>query len=167
MRHQFLLGSLLAVSALALGLPGPVHADSLSFGVQTNSLNLGVHLGPAPPPLVAVPAPVVVVPGPPGPPPPVVYTAPGLPYNYFVYDQRYYLYRDGYWLRARYYNGPWTVISIRQVPRPVLAVPVEQYRERPPHWHRHGPPPWAQERAREHHGHPAHGAGHGHGRGRE
>ncbi|HSB72071.1 MAG TPA: hypothetical protein VLT62_22305 [Candidatus Methylomirabilis sp.] len=163
MRRAILLASLLGAAAMGLGLPGPVRADSLSIGVQTNNLTLGINIGPAPPPLVAVPAPVVVAPGPPGPPPPVIYTAPSLPYNYFVYQNVFYLYREGYWLRAHHYSGPWTVIRIAQVPRPVLAVPVEQYRERPPHWAHHGPPPWAHERERERHAN----RGHGHDRSRD
>lgn len=153
MKRTILLLSLVSVTALGLGLPGPASADSLSIGVQTNNVQLGINLGPAPPPLVAVPAPVIVVPGPPAPPPPVVYAAPSLPYNYFVYENVYYLYREDHWFRARYYNGPWTVISLAQVPGPVLAVPVEQYRERPPHWKHHGPPPWAHARGRHGHGH--------------
>ncbi len=170
MRRAILLASIFGVAAIGLGLPGAARADSFSIGVQTSSVNLGITIGTAPPPLVVVPAPVVVAPGPPGPPPPVVYTAPSLPYNYFVYQKSYYLYREGYWFRARHYSGPWTVISIAQVPRPVLAVPVEQYRERPAHWEHHGPPPWAHERERERHEHQGHGQqnhGHGHDKGRE
>jgi WXXGXW repeat (2 copies) len=167
MRRAIRLATLLGGLAMGLGLLGTAYADSFSLGVQTNNVNLGIHIGPTPPPLVAVPAPVVVAPGLPGPPPPAVYTAPNLPYNYFVYQNRYYLYREGYWFRARHYNGPWTVISIAQVPRPVLAVPVEQYRERPAHWKKHGPPPWAHEREQERHGHQEHGQGHGHDKGRD
>ena len=163
MKRTIFLASLLGAAVVGLSLPGPARADSLNIGVQTNNLNLGINIGPTPPPLVAVPAPVVVAPGPPGPPPPVVYAAPSLPYNYFVYRKIYYLYRDGYWLRARNYRGPWTVISIAQVPRPVLSVPVEHYKERPPHWEHHGPPPWAQEKERERHDK----HGHGHERGQD
>jgi hypothetical protein len=170
MSRTILLATLLGGMILGLGLPGTAHPDSFSLGVQTNNMSLGIQLGPAPPPLGGVPAPVVVAPGPPGPPPPVVYTAPNLPYNYFVYEKRYYLYREGHWFRARHYDGPWTVISISQVPRPVLAVPVDQYRERPAHWKHHGPPPWARERERERHGSKEHARqdhGHGHDKGRD
>jgi hypothetical protein len=159
-----LLVTILCGLALGLGLPGTAHPDSFSVGVQTSNLNLGINIGPTPPPLVVVPAPVVVAPGPPS---PVVYTAPSLPYNYFVYQNVHYLYREGHWFRAHRYNGPWTVIGIAQVPRPVLAVPVEQYRERPPHWKHHGPPPWAHEREREQREAHKHGHGHGHDKGRD
>jgi hypothetical protein len=155
MRQVAVLAAILAVTAAGVGLPGLAQADSVSIGVQTNSMQLGINIGPTPPPLVVVPGPAVV--GPPGPPPPV-YTAPGLPYNYFVYQKAYYLYHDGRWFRARRHNGPWTAIAIAQVPRPILAVPVEHYRVRPSHWEHHGPPPWAHEREHDW----EHDLGHGH-----
>jgi len=130
--------------------------------VRTDDLHLGINLGPTPPPLVVVPGPVVATSS--GPPPPVVYTAPSVPYNYFAYRNTYYLYYGDRWLRERQYNGPWTVISLAQVPCPILAVPIEEYRVRPRHWEHHGPPPWAQQREREQQG--DHGRGHGHDKGR-
>jgi hypothetical protein len=176
MRRATLLASILAVAAAALTIPGIVQADNLSVGVQTSSMNLGIHIGNTPPPVVAVPGPVVVAP--PGylapPPPPAVYTARDLPYNYFVYQKYHYLYHEGRWFRARRHSGPWTVLAINQVPRPVLAVPVERYKVRPEHWEHHGPPPWAHERERERerdrhadHGRGKHGGGHGKGKGRD
>jgi hypothetical protein len=167
MRRVLLLVSLLGAVALGLGLPGSAPADSFRLGVQTKDVDLGIRIGSTPPPLVAVRAPVVVAPGPAGPPPPVVYTAPNLPYNYFVYENRYYLYREGTWFRARHHNGPWTVIGIAQVPRPVLAVPAEHYHERPAHWQKHGPPPWAREHERERDRHAHQERGHGHDKGRD
>ena len=150
MRRVLIVAGILALAAAGVGLPGRAHAASVNIGVQTDNLHLGINLGPTPPPLVVVPAPVVVAPpGPPAPPPPPVYTAPGLPYNYFVYQQVYYLYHQGRWFRARRYNGPWTAIAIAQVPRPILAVPVEHYKVRPAHWAHHRRPPWAYERKRE------------------
>ncbi len=156
------------VVAAGIAMPAGAHAQSVSLGVQTNNLQLGINLGPTPPPLAVVPAPAVAVPGPP------VYYAPGLPYNYFVYRNVYYLFRDARWFRARHYGGPWVAIAIAQVPRPILAVPVDFYRERPARWARHGPPPWAHERASEHRWEKDYGRGHGqvegrhdHGRGRE
>jgi hypothetical protein len=166
MRWATRFASLLAipVAAAALDLAGVADAASVNVGVQTDNLNLGIAIGPTPPPLVVVPGPVVVVPpGPPAPPPPAVYTAPGLPYNYFVYQDVYYLYHEGRWFRAHRHNGPWTVIAIAQVPRPILAIPVEHYNVRPAHWKQHGPPPWAHERERER----RHGRGHEAGRGHD
>lgn len=135
------------------GGPSTAHAQSVSIGVQTNNVQLGINLGPTPPPLVVVPGPVVAAPGPP------VYYAPNLPYNYFVYQNVYYLYHDARWFRARHYDGPWVAVAIGQVPGPVLAVPVDHYRNRPGHWAQHGPPPWAHEREREHQWEQAHGHG--------
>jgi hypothetical protein len=161
MRRAILFASLLAVAAAGVGVPRMAHAASVNIGVQTDNLHLGIAIGPTPPPLVVVPAPVVVVPpGPPTPPPPPVYTAPGLPYNYFVYQNVYYLYHDGRWFRAHRHNGPWTAIAIAQVPPPILAVPAEHYKLRPEHWKQHGPPPWAHERERERGWERAHGRGH-------
>ncbi len=157
MRRTAMWAGLLALVAAGARLPATAHAQSVSIGVQTDSVRLGINLGPTPPPVVVVPGPVVVVPGP---PPPPVYYAPNLPYNYFVYQNVYYLYRDARWFRARYYNGPWTAIAIGHVPRPVLAVPVEHYRNRPEQWAHHGPPPWAHERERERRWEQGHGRDH-------
>lgn len=173
MRRVILLASVLAAATAAPTIPGIVQADSLSVGVQTSSVNLGIHIGDTPPPVVAVPGPVVVAPpGPHAPPPPPVYTAPGLPYNYFMYKKYRYLYHEGRWFRARKHKGPWTVLAINQVPRAVLAVPVDHYKIRPEHWEHHGPPPWVQERERErdrhgHHGDGKYARGRGHDKGRD
>jgi len=158
MRHAVVLAGVLAVAVVWLGLPGMAHAQSVNIGVQTSSMQLGINIGPQPPPVVVIPPPAVAAPG--SPPPPVYY-APNLPYNYFVYKKTYYLYHQGRWFRGRGYNGPWTAIAIAQVPRPILAVPAEHYHNRPAHWERHGPPPWAHEQAQERHG--DHGQGHAYG----
>jgi len=144
MRRALIAASLLGVTALGLAQAGPAGADNLSIGVQTSTVNLGITLGPTPPPLVVAPGTVVA-----GPPPPSVYLAPHMPYNYFAYKKYHYLYHDSRWLRARRHDGPWTVIAIGQVPGPILAVPVERYPVRPTHWAQHGPPPWKHERDRE------------------
>ena len=162
MRRTAVWAGILALAAIGIGLPGAAAAQSVSIGVQTDSLHLGINLGPTPPPLVVVPGPVVAAPGPPTPP---VYYAPNLPYNYFVYRNVYYLYRDARWFRARRYNGPWTAIAIGQVPSPILAVPVEGYRSRPARWAHHGRPPWAYERERERRWEWEHGRGHDRGNG--
>jgi hypothetical protein len=160
MRRTAMWASLLALAAIGVSLPGAASAQSVSIGVQTNNAQLGIHLGPTPPPLVAVPGAQSV------------YYAPNLPYNYFVYQHVYYLYHDARWFRGRHYDGPWRAIAIDEVPRPVLAVPVDHYRNRPGRWAHHGPPPWAHEREREHRWEQAHGRGqdrgpHGRGHGEE
>jgi len=131
--------SLLAVLTVALCLPRPAAADSVSVGVQTDSLQLGIQIGD-PPPLVPVP----------GTP---VYRAPDLPYNYFVYAKRYYLFHQGHWYRSRHHNGPWAVIAVNLVPAPLLAVPVDYYAAPPAHWKKHGPPPWARAKGPKRSGH--------------
>ncbi len=166
------LPAILAVMLAEITLPEVGHAQSVSVGVQTSNVQLGVQIGPTPPPLAVIPAPVVVAPGP---PPPPVYYAPTLPYNYFVYQNVYYLYHDAHWFRGKHHNGPWTPIPIAYVPRRVLAVPADHYHNRPAHWEQHGPPPWAHERQREkewkHTGYDdrgkEHGKGKGHGKDRD
>jgi hypothetical protein len=82
--------------------------------------------------------PLVVVPGTP------VYYAPNLPYNYFAYGGRFYVYQNEVWFAGSSYNGPWMVIGLERVPRPILGVPVTYYQAPPRHWKgKHGPPPWA------------------------
>jgi hypothetical protein len=154
MRSTPVWAAIFVLAAAGFGMPAGAHAQGVSIGVQTNNMQLGINLGPTPPPLAVVPGPVAAVPGPP------VYYAPSLPYNYFVYGNVYYLYREGRWFRARHYDGPWTGIAIDRVPRPILAVPVERYRERPERWAHHGPPPWAHERDRERQWEYEHGRGH-------
>jgi len=130
MMKRIVLASMLAVAGACLVIPAPVRATSFSLGMRTDNVHLGIRIGEEPR--------LVVVPGTP------VYEAPALQYNYFYYNGGYYLYRGGDWFWATSYNGPWTVISIAQVPRPILRVPAEHYRERPAHWKRGGPPPWAE-----------------------
>ncbi len=119
---------------------------------------------PPPPPVSVTPAPepmVVVTPPPPSAsvsvdisigrrpalaavPGTRVYYAANVPYNYFAYGGRYYVYHQEVWLAASAYNGPWMVIALERVPQPLLAVPVQYYKAPPGHWkQKHGPPPWA------------------------
>jgi hypothetical protein len=81
---------------------------------------------PPPPP----PAPVVVSPAPPqvvfGAPPRFIYSpslgfyvAVDTPYDVVFLDGQYYLWSNGFWYVAPYYNGPWVVIRAGRVPRPL------------------------------------------------
>ncbi len=136
MRRGLVLAGFLGGVAAAWLWVYPAAADSVSIGIGTEHVNIGVQIG-APPQLV-------VVPGTP------VYRAPALPYNYFFYSGHYYLYHQDRWLIAASHNGPWTVVALERVPRPLLTVPVEYYKVRPAKWkNRHGPPPWAE--AKGHH----------------
>lgn len=130
MRRWFaLIGTLLA-SAVCL-LPGaPSSASDLS-------ISIGIGTPPPAPPVIMAAPPLVVVPGSP------VYYAPEVPVNIFFYGGRYYTFHDEAWFRATTHNGPWNVIAVKKVPRPVLTVPVEYYNVPPDHWKQGGPPPWA------------------------
>jgi hypothetical protein len=130
MKAIIVVASVVAMAGITLLSAGPANADSLSIGVRTDSVSLGVNIG-EPPRIVAVPG-------------TSVYHAPSLPHNYFVHGGHYYLFRDGSWLAGASYNGPWTVIAVERVPPPVLAVPVDYYKVKPSHWKKGGPPPWAE-----------------------
>jgi hypothetical protein len=117
-----------AISGL-VSFPEAAHADNVSIGISTPSVNFGLNIGSKPP--------LVAVPGLP------VYHAPAVQHNYFVYGGYYYLLNEGTWFYSSHYNGPWYSLVIRQVPRPVLAVPVAYYKKVPPgHWKKSGPPDW-------------------------
>lgn len=82
----------------------------------------------------------------------------------FRYHDRWYVERNNYWYRAASWRGPWMVVDVRSVPRPIFDVPRER-------WHHHplgGPPgqmkkmrreEWREDQGEEH--------GHGHGRGHD
>ena len=118
---------------------GSAQASSLSVGVQTDSLSLGINIG-SPPPLVVVPGTSVS-------------HAPSVDHNYFFYKDRYYLYHQEMWLSSRHHDGPWIVIALGQVPPPVLTVPVTYYKAPPTHWKKQGPPPWASAKGHGKHKH--------------
>jgi hypothetical protein len=86
---------------------------------------------------IGAPPALVVIPGTP------VYYAPTVPANYFFYGGQYYLFANNAWFVATAYNGPWLAVPIKQVPAPILAIPVQYYKIPPGHWKKHGPPPWA------------------------
>lgn len=113
------LGVALAAAAALLPASAAARTD----------IHFDVHIG-TPPQLVVVPQ-------------TPVYYAPALPYNYFFYGGQYYIFQQGTWSYGPTYNGPWAVIPVQYVPRPILAVPVTYYKARPGHWKKHGPPPWA------------------------
>jgi hypothetical protein len=48
----------------------------------------------------------------------------------FSYGPYWYAYRDGYWYRGRDYDGPFRVVDVRYVPRPILVVPRDHWRHR-------------------------------------
>src|SRR3989304_2225103 len=98
-RNRVLVGALFAVAAAAL-LPATTLASP--------NIHIGIQIG-TPPQLVVVPQ-------------TPVYYAPALPYNYFFYGGQYYLFHNGIWHFAPTHNGPWAVIAVEYLPRPILAV---------------------------------------------
>ena len=90
-----------------------------------NDVNSGINVGaPAPPPPFVVTAPprVAIVPG------TTVYRIPSASFNLFLFGGRYYSFHSGAWFLAASYSGPWKLISVERVPKPVLGVPVSYYR---------------------------------------
>jgi hypothetical protein len=135
MARAIILGSLLA--AAATGLPTgtlPAGADSISIGVNIGSPPPPPVVVTAPPQPVVVTAPpqLVVVPG-----TPVLY-APDVDVSYFAYGGRHYTYQGDVWFVASTYRGPWMLIAVERVPKPVLAVPVTYHKVPPGHAKRHG-----------------------------
>jgi hypothetical protein len=102
--ESFLILSLLA----GVVGPPPAHAD----------VTIGINIGtPAPPPVVVTTPQLVLIPA------SSVYYAPGVSYNLFVFGGRYYSFHDNVWFQASTGRGPWSVLAVERVPRPLLAVP--------------------------------------------
>lgn len=55
---------------------------------------------------------------------------PDFDYDVFEYGPYWYACRDGYWYRSPGYDGPFRVVDVRYVPRPILGVPREHWRHR-------------------------------------
>jgi len=45
------------------------------------------------------------------------YVAVGVPYDMFLIDTNYYMYRGGGWYVSSGYNGPWAVVQYNRLPR--------------------------------------------------
>ena len=54
--------------------------------------------------------------------------AVGSPYDYYYYDNFYYIYDDGYWYNSSYYNGPWIGIDIGRLPSMLRRHGIEDIR---------------------------------------
>jgi hypothetical protein len=112
--------TLLVLSLAAASVtPRPAHAD----------VNVGIHVGIAAPPPVVVTQPprLVVVPG------SVVSYAPGVDFNLFFFEGRYWSFHNGAWFVAPAGKGAWVRVPADRVPAPVLAVPVTYYKIPPGH----------------------------------
>src|SRR3989442_8640223 len=116
MRPTLAVGVALLALAAGASMAGPAQAHV--------NVNIGV---PGPPIVVPAPPRLVIVPSTP------VFYAPEVEYNYFVYENQHYIFRDGRWFAARTYRGPWRLVAIDRIPRPVAAVPVAYYKVPPGH----------------------------------
>ncbi|WP_156401416.1 hypothetical protein [Duganella sp. Root1480D1] len=87
-----------------------------------------------------------------------VYYAPRLHANYFFYDGLYWVYVDDEWYASPWFDGPWDLVAIDNVPLFILRVPVRYYRYPPvifrswaidtaPRWDRVWGPDWASRHA--------------------
>ena len=122
MLKKMLVGLVIGAAALA-GSAGTGHA-----GV---SVDLGFHFG-APPAFEPVPS------------SPVMY-APSVGANLFSYGGEYFVFLGTTWYVGAGANGPWSELPPYYVPRPLLAVPVHYFHDRPrewAHWRRDAPPRW-------------------------
>jgi len=60
-----------------------------------------------------------------------VYVVNSSDYDMFRYGRYWYVMRDGYWYRARRYQGPYIAVDVRRVPYAVVSVPEGQWRHHP------------------------------------
>jgi hypothetical protein len=128
MRARMLVLGLFVAGALWLApIPG------------TAQITIGIDIGTPPlpaPPRIVIPAPpqLVVIPG------TAVSYAPAMPYDYFWYGGKHYLFQEGAWFSAPAHRGPWTAVAVERVPQPILRVPVTYYKVPPGHRKEEGPP---------------------------
>ena len=83
-------------------------------------------------------------------------------YDFYRYDDDYYLNRDGYWYRAKSWRGPFVALPFERLPRAIVVLPGE-YRRHPAHPHG-GPPGQLKKQGIGHGGGRGHGKGHGKGK---
>ncbi|WP_129126764.1 hypothetical protein [Geomonas oryzae] len=134
------LFALMQVVALPLMVP-EIHASNV--GVDVN-----IHLGNQPRPVVVAPPPpaprpVVVAPAPPAPYYDDVeedvefvyperlgfYVAVGVPYDLFYLNNVYFVFRDGRWYRSPDNRGGWYPVRYRELPPSLRRYRIERIRE--------------------------------------
>lgn len=140
---RFLLAAVLLAAML---LPATVlRADELKLKIPVPPLPRIVL--PAPPPMVWLPQ-------------LRVYVAHDTPHNIFFHDGHYYLYHQNAWYLGPGYAGPWTAVTVRQVPPGLRAYRGDHWDdyqrdadERFRHWHDDDAhyPFYARREAHEHH----------------
>ena len=92
------------------------------------SVNVNIGAPPPPPVVLAAPPPLVVVPA-----APIVSYAPSIQLDLFFFDRRWYYSHGGYWYVGPSYKGPWKFVPAGKLPRPIFAIPVKYYKEKPGH----------------------------------
>jgi len=129
-RRAFRCG-LLSLVLIAASLPAWAASNTLMGFV------VGVREAPPPPRVILLARPqVVVVPG------TSVYVVENPSYDVFRYGSSFYVMSDGYWYRSRSGSGPFVVVDVRSVPRPILRVPGSHWKHHP-----HGGPPGQMKKA--------------------
>ena len=101
--------------------------------VEAGDVDINVNLG-GPPPVVRFerePEFVVI-------PESRVWRLPEYEYDFYRYDDDYYLNRDGYWYRAKTWRGPFVALPFDDLPNAIVGLP-GKYRKHPAH--PHGGPP--------------------------
>uniref|UniRef100_C6E3D1 Uncharacterized protein n=1 Tax=Geobacter sp. (strain M21) TaxID=443144 RepID=C6E3D1_GEOSM len=133
-RKSIALALLLQVAALPVLSAQELYASS-NVGVDVN-----IHLGNQPRPVVVAPPPAVVTQTPYYdeieeevefiyPEPLGFYVAVGVPYDLFFYNNSYYMFRDGRWLRSYSSRGRWIPVGYRQLPPPMRRHRIDRIRE--------------------------------------
>jgi hypothetical protein len=127
---------LILAALLVLSLAGTANAQ-ISIGIGLPSISIGVN----------IPFPALeVVPGFP------VYYAPRASVNLFFYDGFYWVFHDNNWYTSAWYNGPWALVGMYDVPEFILRVPVRFYLFPPVYfspWPRDSYPRWGDHYGRD------------------
>jgi hypothetical protein len=118
------------IRPLTIALALVIAISSAASAREGGNVNLNINVGA---PVIAEPAP----------PPRVVlraaprfiflpfldmYVSVGIPYDIVYIDGSYYLYEDGYWYRAPFYDGPWVLVEFSRLPGPLHRHRLEQIR---------------------------------------
>jgi hypothetical protein len=147
------IAAALAIAAL-VGIGPPAHAGTY-YG-----FTIGISNAPPPPRVIFRERPRVVMV-----PETRVYVIddsyPDPGYDMFQSGNYWYVVDDGYWYRARSYGGPYRVVDVRYVPRPLLMVPERRWRHHP-----HGGPPGQMKKMRYDRGDYDRGGDYGRGKGK-
>ena len=114
------------LGALAIAVAAPAFAETQTyFGFQ-----IGIGNAPPPPRVEFVSRPRMLV----EPETQVMVLNDDPGYDMFRYRSCYYVSDNGYWYRSRSYRGPFVVVDVRRVPRPVFEVPANRWHHRRAEW---------------------------------